>query len=83
VPRTRLPFVTRVVPSDDDPYATLERAQQMAVDWGAQLTVLRRAGHINAESGFGPWRDGRRWIDGFAESTELARPGQQVRGALF
>lgn len=82
VPRTRLPFVTRVVASDDDPYATLGRAQQMAADWGAQLAVLRRAGHINAESGFGPWREGRRWIDGFSEASEPARPDPQVRGAV-
>lgn len=79
VPRARLPFAARVVASDDDPYATLERAQQMAADWGAQLIVLRRAGHINAESGFGPWREGRRWLDGFADSSERV-PAQQVRG---
>jgi uncharacterized protein len=66
VPRATLPFFARVVASDDDPYATLGRARQMAADWGAQLTVLHRAGHINAEAGFGPWREGRSWIDAIA-----------------
>lgn len=62
VPRARLPFPARVVASDDDPYASLDRARQFAADWGAQLTVLHRAGHINAEAGFGPWREGRAWL---------------------
>lgn len=68
VPRSRLPFTARVIASDDDPYATLGLARQLAADWGAQLTVLHHAGHINSESGFGPWRDGRVWIDALTAS---------------
>jgi predicted alpha/beta hydrolase family esterase len=68
VPRTRLPFAARVIASDDDPYAKPARARQMAADWGAQFTLLHRAGHINVEAGFGPWRDGRAWL------AEIAAP---------
>jgi predicted alpha/beta hydrolase family esterase len=75
VPRARLPFFARVVASDDDPYATLGRARQMATDWGAQLAVLPRAGHINSESGFGPWREGRVWIDAIAKLPVASAPG--------
>jgi uncharacterized protein len=59
VPRARLPFPARLVASDDDPHATLDRAQRIAADWGASLTVLRGAGHINSDAGFGRWREGR------------------------
>jgi serine hydrolase len=66
LPRAPLPFVTRVIASDDDPHAAIDRVRQMADDWGAELTVLHRAGHINVESGFGPWQEGRRWLDALA-----------------
>ena len=66
VPRARLPFSVHVIASDDDPHAALDRVRQMADDWGAELTVLHRAGHINVESGFGPWHEGRRWLDALA-----------------
>jgi predicted alpha/beta hydrolase family esterase len=68
IPRTRLPFFARVIASDDDPYADLARSRQIAADWGAELTVLHRAGHINVDAGYGPWPEGRAWI------AELARP---------
>ncbi len=74
VPRARLPFFARVIASDDDPYATLGRSREMAADWGAQLTVLHRAGHINRESGFGPWREGRVWLDAIAELSMTSAP---------
>jgi predicted alpha/beta hydrolase family esterase len=68
IPRNRLPFASHVIASDDDPYAALERVREMAGDWGAQVTVLHRAGHINVEAGFGPWREGHRWIDAFGRA---------------
>lgn len=63
VPRARLPFPVRVVASDNDPYAALPRAQQMAADWGASLTVLSGAGHINVDAGYGAWREGLGLLD--------------------
>jgi predicted alpha/beta hydrolase family esterase len=58
IPRTTLPFPSRVVASNDDPYAALARVQGFASAWGSELTVLHGAGHINRESGFGPWTEG-------------------------
>jgi len=73
VPRSRLPMATRLVASDDDPYATLAYAQQLASDWGAGLTVLSGAGHINPDSGFGCWREGRALLDELHGSTAEPR----------
>ncbi len=58
VPRGRLPFPSRVVASDDDPFVTLPRGRQMSLEWGSDLSVLDGAGHINPDSGHGPWPAG-------------------------
>jgi predicted alpha/beta hydrolase family esterase len=59
VPREPLPFPSIVVASDNDRHASLARVARMARELGSQLTVMTAAGHINRESGFGPWPDGR------------------------
>ena len=58
VPLWPLPFPSILVASDNDPYLELERARQFARHWGSRLVNLGRAGHINVESGFGPWPEG-------------------------
>ena len=78
VPRARLAFPCHVVASDNDPYATLSRACQMAADWGARVTLIRGAGHLNAESGFGRWRDGRALLDALeAVARDAATRGSE------
>ena len=59
LPLARLPFASIVVASDDDIYVTPARAAQFASAWGSRLVTVPRAGHLNAESGFGPWPEGR------------------------
>lgn len=59
IPLAPLPFPAIVVASDDDPYAALERSEQLASAWGAELVRLSGAGHINGESGLGDWPQGR------------------------
>jgi hypothetical protein len=54
-PRQRLPFRSILVASRDDPYASFERSEQMARDWGSRLEDAGRAGHINTASGLGEW----------------------------
>lgn len=44
-----------VVASHTDPLLRFERAQYWAQAWGSELADIGEAGHINAESGFGPW----------------------------
>jgi predicted alpha/beta hydrolase family esterase len=57
--RSRLPFKSIVVSSDDDPYCSPERATAMAADWGARLISYPALGHINSASGLGNWPAGQ------------------------
>ena len=63
MPLQKLPFQSVVVTSTDDPYVTLERAQLFASSWASRLITLENAGHINAASGYGPWRQGLEWLE--------------------
>ncbi|MES3007398.1 MAG: alpha/beta hydrolase [Pseudomonadota bacterium] len=44
-----------LVASENDPWTSLPVAQQWADDWEVEIVNVGAAGHINAESGFGPW----------------------------
>src|SRR5690606_3921722 len=44
-----------VIASENDPWMPLAGAQRWASRWGLEVMNLRQAGHINTESGFGPW----------------------------
>jgi uncharacterized protein len=76
-----LPFASTLVASSNDPWLKLIRAGTLAAAWGSQLVLYRNAGHINAESGFGPWPQGlthvhelaRRAMQG-GESARATRP---------
>ena len=50
---------THLVVSDNDPYITLSEVNEMATHFDIPLTVLKEAGHINADSGYGKWK----WIE--------------------
>ena len=63
MPLVRLPFPSVVVASSDDPYVTPGRAAAFARAWGSRLVTLTRAGHVNTDSGFGPWDEGRRLLE--------------------
>jgi predicted alpha/beta hydrolase family esterase len=56
--RRSLPFPSLAVISSNDPYCTIERAEQMAGDWGSSTVLIGPCGHINGESGLGDWPDG-------------------------
>ncbi len=64
IARQALPFKTLVLASSDDPYCSLERAQAMVADWGAEFVDLGALGHINAESGLGDWPEGHAQLQG-------------------
>jgi len=53
-----LEFPSIVVASRNDPFGSFEHAGDMANAWGAMLIDGGEAGHINAESGHGPWPEG-------------------------
>ena len=58
VPRDPLPFPSLLVASSNDPYCTLERSADMAAAWGSDFHQAGEAGHINIQSGHGPWPEG-------------------------
>ena len=57
-PREPLPFPAIVVGSRNDHYCRYEVAEDLASAWGALLIDGGEAGHINADSGHGPWPEG-------------------------
>lgn len=58
LPRVRLPFPSLLIASANDPYCSLDAARSMAESWGSELVEAGDAGHINVESGHGPWPEG-------------------------
>jgi hypothetical protein len=74
VPLVRLPFPSIVVASTDDPFVTPARAAAFARAWGSRLVTFERAGHLNADAGFGPWPEGRGLL------AELAQGAAQAPG---
>ena len=57
MPGARLSFPSALVASTNDPWLKLVKAGSLATRWGSRLIAYRNAGHINAESGYGPWPD--------------------------
>lgn len=56
--RAKLPFPSMLVASRTDPYCPLAEAQDLAGHWGSQFVDAGESGHINSESGHGPWPEG-------------------------
>lgn len=48
-----------LVASSNDPWLGLLKAGLWAQRWGSRLVSIGAAGHVNAESGFGPWVEGQ------------------------
>ncbi len=57
-PRDPLPFPSMVIASRNDPFSSFEAAEDIAGAWGSLLIDAGKAGHLNAESGHGPWPEG-------------------------
>lgn len=54
----RLPCPSLLVASTDDPWMNFASAAYWAERWGCRLHSLGAAGHVNVDSGFGPWPEG-------------------------
>ena len=68
-----LPFPTVLAASGTDPWADIDRSRLLSRRWGARLVDLGDAGHVNPESGFGPWPQGERLLEDLL--AEAADPG--------
>ena len=48
-----------MIVSDDDPWVALDEAKEIASHYDADFSIIHKAGHINADSGYGKWK----WIE--------------------
>jgi predicted alpha/beta hydrolase family esterase len=58
IPLKPFPVPSLVVASIDDPFVTIERAQQFATAWGSDFCNAGELGHINSASKLGLWPQG-------------------------
>lgn len=77
--REILPFRSVLIASTTDPYCTLEEARELAEAWGSEFVDAGESGHINSESGHGPWPDGLLRFGGFLRSL-TAVPQKPIQG---
>jgi predicted alpha/beta hydrolase family esterase len=68
IPMFRLPFPAIVIASRDDFYAEFAESEAMVLSWGATLVDAGNSGHINDESGHGPWPEGLLRFAGFMKT---------------
>ena len=54
----RLAFPSLVVASSNDPWVKSSAAEYWAGQWGSDYANIGAAGHINVDSGHGPWPQG-------------------------
>jgi predicted alpha/beta hydrolase family esterase len=67
-PGEKLPFPSLVIASRDDPYASFAASEELARALGAELADAGFSGHINIESGHGPWPEGLMRFAGFLKT---------------
>jgi predicted alpha/beta hydrolase family esterase len=68
VPTDPLPFPSVLVASRTDPYCSYERAEDFGYGWGSAIVDAGEAGHLNVDSGHGPWPEGLMRFAGFLRS---------------
>ena len=59
MPIYKLPFPSIVVASENDPYASFERKQYFAEQWGSDFVNVGQQGHINSDSDLRYWEEGQ------------------------
>ena len=67
-PGEPLPFSALVIASRDDPFSTFAESEAVARALGAELIDAGNSGHINIESGHGPWPEGVMRFAGFLKT---------------
>lgn len=64
----RLLFPGLLIASRDDPYSTYEESEALAKQLGIEVVDAGLSGHLNIESGHGPWPEGLMRFAGFLKS---------------
>ena len=65
IPHDPLPFPSVLVASRTDPHCEFAKAEDIAYAWGSAVVDAGDAGHLNTESGHGPWPEGLMRFAGF------------------
>jgi len=73
LPTEGLGIPSTLIGSENDPWMPLERARSWAGHWGARFHNLGQAGHINVESGHGPWPLARYLVDQMIRDQQRQR----------
>jgi predicted alpha/beta hydrolase family esterase len=83
LPALPLPFPSMVVASTNDPWVNHEVARGWARRWGSRFASAGALGHINTESGHGPWPQGLALLNDLLEdvSQTHGRPMHSPRCA--
>lgn len=72
IPMARLPVPSVLIASETDPYCAEDRAKAFADAWGSAYVPAGDAGHINVDSGHGPWPEGLMRLGWFLKQIESA-----------
>jgi predicted alpha/beta hydrolase family esterase len=73
LPTTPLPFPSMVVASTNDPCVYHEVARGWAKRWQSRFVSVGALGHINTESGHGPWPQGLGLLNELLSGAQLPR----------
>jgi predicted alpha/beta hydrolase family esterase len=56
--RAPFPFPTLLIGSTNDHFCTIDKAEEMSKTWNSLFINAGEQGHINGDSGHGPWPEG-------------------------
>ena len=78
----RLAFPSVVVASENDPWIATNVARHWARHWGSDFVNVGAAGHINVDSGHGPWPEVLQLLERLRVGTSPAGPVSQQASPL-
>jgi uncharacterized protein len=70
--------VTRLVCGDDDPYCPSDATAVYAGPLGVPVDRIAGGGHLNPDSGYGPWPELEDWCLGRADAVYGAKKGVET-----
>lgn len=63
MPLHKLPFPATVIGSTNDPFASLQRVEYFAKNWGSNFLSIGAKGHINTASKLEYWEEGQEILE--------------------
>ncbi|WP_019646646.1 RBBP9/YdeN family alpha/beta hydrolase [Novispirillum itersonii] len=73
-PASPIPVPSVLVGSTNDPYCSVDVAQDFARTWGSTFINAGAVGHINTDSGLGEWPQGQRLLADLVEQAQEEDP---------